>query len=86
VCVPAEDHASFDGLDIHMGTSDRSAVIGVVFDHFFMETVVLPPASYRVEFPKIERKSGNVKIGLDPLSQEEILFLLPELFTEEKLE
>lgn len=65
VRVPAEDHASLDGFDIHVGASDRSAVIGGVFDHFFMEAAVLPPASYRVELPKIEGKSGDVKIGLD---------------------
>lgn len=84
--VPAEEDAAFNGLDIHMGTSDRGAVIRDVLDDFFVETVILLPASDGIELAEVKGEARHREVGLKPGGREGILFLLPKFLTDKKLE
>lgn len=86
VRVPAKKDASLNGLDVHVRASDGGSVIRDVFDDFFVETVILLPASDGVELAEMKGKARHKEVGLNPGTRESILFLLPKLFTDEKLE
>ena len=85
VFVPAEKDARGDGLDIHRGRFDYPAVFRGVFDHFFVEHLVLAPTRDGVKFFKMVREGRNVKITPDEAGGVAILFAGVEVLTDHEL-
>ena len=61
--VPAEKNAVGDRFNVHMGTADRLAAGGAVFDDFFMEAFVFAPAGDDKKLAELMRKAGDMAIA-----------------------
>ena len=86
VFVPAEKDARGHGLDIHGRGFQDSAVFGGIFDHFFVEHLVLAPARNRVKLVKMVRKGRDMEIAPDEVGRVAILLTGFEVLADHELE
>ena len=85
VLVPAEEDAGGDGLNVHgRGLQDPSVLRGI-FDHLFMEHLVLAPAGYGVKFFEIVGEGRYMEIAPDEAGGVAILFAGLEVLTDHEL-
>lgn len=85
VFVPAEKDAGGDGLDIHRRCFEDPPVFSGIFDHFFMEHLVLTPAGDGVKFFEMVGEGRHVKIAPDEVGGVAILFAGLKIFTDHEL-
>ena len=85
VLVPAKKDAGGDGLNIHGRGFQDPTVLGGIFDHFFMEHLVLAPTGHGVKFFETVGERRYVEIAPDEVGGVAILFAGIEVFTDHEL-
>ena len=74
VFVPAEKDAGGDGFDVHGRCFEDPSVFSGIFDHFFVEHLVLAPASYGVKFIEAVGEGRHIEITPNEAGGVAILF------------
>ena len=85
VRVPTKEDGVGNRLDIHMRASDRGAIIGGIFDDFFVKAPVLAPTSDHIEGVEIEGELLDVEVRLNEVRDERVLLFLAECPANQKL-
>ena len=85
VLVPAEKDAGGHGLDIHRRGFQDPAVLGGIFDDFFMEHLVFAPTGHGVKFVKMVGEGRHMEIAPDEVGGVAILFAGFEILADHEL-
>ena len=83
--VPAEKNAGGNGFDIHGRRFEDPSVFGGIFDHLFMEHLILTPAGNGIQVLEVIRKGRDVEIASHEIGGVAILFARLEVFADHKL-
>lgn len=85
VLVPSEEDAGGDGFDIHGRCFEDPPVFRLIFDHLFMEHLVLAPAGNGVKIFKVVGEGRDVKIAPDEVGGVAILLARLEVLADHEL-